>query len=317
MQTASVDTESETAVARESIPADGSFPEEPLHPVEATEDIESTAESPEIFDTSQNAFKYIDIDSISSNPYQPRHVFAADGLDELAASIAENGVLQAITVRCVPDGYQLIAGERRLRAAKQAGLLLIPAMIIAASDAETAIISLVENLQREDLNVIEEARCYADIIDRFGMTQEQLARSLGRSQSGVANKLRLLRLPSEIQDALSAAQLSERHARAILRFPDAIQQLDAMEIILQHSLSVRQCEEWVQSELEKMREFDAEAQGRHRERIRRFIPKDMLLFFNEFKSVVQTMQKAGIAAEYEQQEEDDYWEVTVRIKKKA
>ena len=251
------------------------------------------------------------LDLIDSNPFQPRQSFDRETLVELAASISEFGVLQPVIVRRDGERYQLIAGERRTRAARLAGYSSIPALLREMDDTGLALLSLIENLQRESLNVIEEALSYARLLVEFELTQEELARRLGRSQSSVANKLRLLRLPAVIQESLILGHLSERHARALLRLPHEELQKEALQLIVELGLSVRQTEAWVEEALHPEDKDSTKTKARRR----RFVPKDMLLFFNEFRSVVQTMQQAGISAEYLQEEEEDSWKVIVRIKK--
>ncbi|UZQ83009.1 ParB/RepB/Spo0J family partition protein [Thermoanaerobacter sp. RKWS2] len=164
---------------------------------------------------------YLPIDSIRPSPYQPRKTFDIKNLQELSESIKVYGVLQPITVRMVGNNsYELVAGERRLKASKLAGLTEIPAIIVNAQDEDAAVLALIENLQREDLNFIEEAEGYYNLINDHHLTQEQLAKMLGKSQSTIANKLRILKLSKEIKEKLLENDLTERHARALLRLPD-------------------------------------------------------------------------------------------------
>ena len=157
---------------------------------------------------------YIDIDSIRPNPYQPRKQFSKGALEELCESIQQYGVIQPVNVRKISSNkYELVAGERRLRAAVMAGLKEIPAIVININDNDSAVLALIENLQREDLNYLEEAEGYSSLINEHGLTQEDLARKIGKSQSTVANKIRLLRLPPLVKKILSDNNLTERHAR--------------------------------------------------------------------------------------------------------
>ena len=183
--------------------------------------------------------------SIRPNPSQPRTVFADDALDELADSIRRHGILQPLSVRRTGGGYELIAGERRLRAGVLAGLTEIPCIVMQMDDRESGLVALVENLQRQDLDYIEQARGIRTLTERFSMSQEQAARLLGLSQSAVANKLRLLRHSGEVLDALRRAGLSERHARALLKLPEEGQKLEAVETVSARSLSVAQTEQYV------------------------------------------------------------------------
>jgi ParB family chromosome partitioning protein len=187
------------------------------------------------------------IDSIAPNPKQPRKDFDDKALQELSASLVQSGVLQPVVVRRVGDGYQLVVGERRWRAAKLAGLTRIPAVVREASDAETLELALVENLLREDLNPMEEAEAYQRLLAEFGWTQEELAQRVQRDRSSIANCLRLLKLPELIQEDLRANRLTMGHARALLSLTSPAEQLKLREEILAHSWSVRATEEGVQA----------------------------------------------------------------------
>ncbi len=186
------------------------------------------------------------INEIAPNPNQPRKTFDVRSLQELSASMRQSGVLQPIVVRPAGNGYQLIVGERRLRAAKLAGLERVPAVIREATDAESLELALVENLLREDLNPMEEAEAYQRLLAEFGWTQEELASRVGKDRSSIANCLRLLKLPAVIQDDLRAGRLTMGHARALLSLTSAVAQLKLREEILAHSWSVRTTEEGVQ-----------------------------------------------------------------------
>jgi ParB family chromosome partitioning protein len=189
----------------------------------------------------------VGVDQVEPNPNQPRKAFDSSSLDELSASIRSSGVIQPIIVRRVGAGYQLIAGERRWRAARQAGLDRIPAIVREASDAESLELALVENLLREDLNPMEESEAYRHLLAQFGWTQEQLAQRIGRDRTSIANSLRLLRLPEEIQADLRSGRLTMGHARALLALPTAADQLKLREDILAHYWSVRATEESVRA----------------------------------------------------------------------
>src|SRR5229473_400843 len=189
----------------------------------------------------------VPIDQIEVNPHQPRKVFDFTALDELAASIRSSGVIQPIIVRRFAGAYQLIAGERRWRAARQAGLDRIPAIVREASDAESLEIALVENLLREDLNPMEEAEAYRQLLQQFGWTQEQLGQRIGRDRTSIANVLRLLRLPDEIQADLRGGRLTMGHARALLALTSAADQLRLRDEILAHDWSVRATEDSVRA----------------------------------------------------------------------
>jgi ParB family transcriptional regulator, chromosome partitioning protein len=189
----------------------------------------------------------VSIDQIEPNPNQPRKSFESNALEELAASIRSSGLIQPVVVRRVTDGYQLIAGERRWRAARQAGLERIPAIVREATDAESLELALVENLLREDLNPIEEAEAYRSLLAQFGWTQEQLAQRIGRDRTSIANALRLLRLPDEIQDDLRGGRLTMGHARALLALGTTAEQLTLRDEILAHDWSVRATEDSIRA----------------------------------------------------------------------
>ena len=188
----------------------------------------------------------LELDQIRPNPNQPRKEFNQASIDELAASLKSSGLIQPIVVRRVGQGYELIAGERRLRAARQAGFIRVPAVVRDATDVESLELALVENLMREDLNPIEEAQAYQRLLAEFGWTQEDLGQRVGKDRSSIANSLRLLKLPQPIQADLVAGRLTMGHARALLSLTDPADQLKLRDEILAHSWSVRATEEGVQ-----------------------------------------------------------------------
>ncbi len=256
----------------------------------------------------------IPLEAVSRNPYQPRKVFEEDELEGLARSIEEYGVLQPVVVRKRGHGYELIAGERRLRAAEKAGLKAIPALVRELSDEEVALQGLVENLQRRDLSFLEEAEGYRQLMEKFGFTQGELARRLGKSQSAIANKLRLLNLPAEIREAISREIISERHARALLRLPDCEQQREVLEEIRRKDLNVREAEELIEGRLQGISRAK-EGSGRRKQKITRVF-KDIRIFVNSFREAVNTLRKVGFDARMEQEDRGDYIEICVRIPKK-
>lgn len=193
-----------------------------------------------------SAINEIDIELISPNPDQPRTTFDTEALEELAASIRELGIVQPLSLRDVGDGrYQIIAGERRWRAARMAGLSTVPAYVRTASDSEVTEMALIENIQREDLNAIEVALAFRKLIDTYNLTQDRLSERLGKKRATIANHLRLLRLPAEIQLGLRDRKLDMGHARALLGVANPKQQLKLYNLILREGLSVRRVEELV------------------------------------------------------------------------
>lgn len=248
----------------------------------------------------------LDIDSIRPNPAQPRRTFAAEELRELADSIASNGLLQPLVVRHVQGGYELVAGERRLRACKFIGMREVPVLITACTDRESAIFALTENLQREDLNMFEEADGLRRLIEEWNITQEECAARLGRSQSAVANKLRLLKLSGSAREIILENHLTERHARALLRLPNAEMQKQILEMVLHSQLNVQQTDALVSKLLE--------SEPKHKQHQLPII-KDVRIFGNTIEHAVTTLRSTGVPAETFHTETDDYLEWVVRIPK--
>ena len=242
------------------------------------------------------------------NPRQPRKTFSKEELDGLSRSIASNGLLQPISVRRTSGGkYEIIAGERRWRACIQAGMRQIPCLVQECSDAQSAVLAILENLQRQDLQVFEEAEGIRRLMEDWGVTQEEAARRLGKSQSAIANKLRLLRLTSEERKCIVENGLSERHARAILRIPQEDVRKKLLAQVVEKGLTVRQTEELVEKTLEEKTAKPA--------RGRTFIAKDIRIFLNTIDHAIRTMQDAGILAQADRKDMSDYLEYTVKIPK--
>ncbi len=249
----------------------------------------------------------IPVEQIAPNPAQPRREFAEGALDELAESIRENGLLQPVTVRRVPGGYELVAGERRLRACKKAGLATVPCLVQDCDGRQSAVLSMLENIQREDLQLFEEAEGLQRLIGEWGVTQEEAARRLGKSQPALANKLRLLRLTAEEREAVTRAGLTERHARAALRLPEPMR-LPALREIIRKGYNVQQAEAYVESLLASGGERKAKPRAKG-------IVKDVRIFLNTVQHAVDTMKRSGIAAVARKNETDEYIECTILIPK--
>lgn len=201
--------------------------------------------------TNSDSIISLPIDSIERNPFQPRRVFDDEKLSEMAESIKSRGLLQPILVRQIPVGWQLIAGERRLRASKLAGITEIPCIPIQADDAQVLEFALIENLQRENLNPIEEARGYDELSSQFNLTQEEIAQKVGKDRSTIANSLRLLKLPHTIQEDLEFGRITPGHARALLSIENKGLQTKLWSLIVENGLSVRQAEAWAREKKEK------------------------------------------------------------------
>ncbi|MBQ6387745.1 MAG: ParB/RepB/Spo0J family partition protein [Ruminococcus sp.] len=259
---------------------------------------------------SENTISEISIIKIRPNRAQPRKMFNEDELSALSRSIAENGILQPLTVRKISAAeYELIAGERRLRAAVIAGLRKVPCIVVRCSEKESAIYALLENLQRADLGIFEEARGIARLIRRYGLTQEQAALRLGKSQSTVANKLRLLRLTEEEQEWIVKAGLSERHARALLRMDDESTRREALSRVVTDSLNVKQTEHLVGILLQSTPKPE-KSKGNSKAVI-----KDVRIFLNTINKAIDTMRLSGIDAQSNKTDTNDFIEYTIRIPK--
>ena len=264
--------------------------------------------------------RLIDVRQIVENPDQPRLVFEEEALRELAASIQKHGVLQPITVRRRGGGrYELIAGERRLRAAQLAGLQEVPAILLDVSDEESAVLALIENIQRQDLSYMEEAQGYQKLTEAYGMTQEDIAEMMGKSQSAVANKMRLLKLSEAVQQALAEFGLTERHARALLKLSDEKLQLEAAIAIGKQGLNVREAEfyiDLVQSGLSTADAAETEDEGkdapRKKPHVKRYV-RDIRLFTNTVSKAALYMQEAGVPVEVTENKTDTYYEMVVRV----
>lgn len=250
----------------------------------------------------------ISIDKVIPNIYQPRKYFNEDAIEELSQSIKQYGIIQPLTVRRMGESFELVAGERRLRAAKLANLESVPCNVIDITDSESAEIALLENLQREDLNYIEEAEAYYNLISDHNFTQDELAKRMGKKQSTIANKLRLLKLSAEVRTICLQNKLTERHARALLTVPTEQLQLRIVQKVIKDSLNVKNTEDLINKELLKL--AGKELKNKKNKNIRATLPAK--LYVNTIK---QVLQKFNIPAEYGYKDEDEFIEVTVKIPK--
>ena len=239
--------------------------------------------------------------AIKPNPAQPRRIFNEAALTELADSIRQHGILQPLSVRRVGTVYELIAGERRLRAGQMAGLTEIPCIIMNMDDKESGMAALVENLQRQDLDFIEEALGISKLIEQWAMSQEQIAKILGKSQSAVANKLRILRHSPQVLSAIREGGLTERHARALLKLPTDAEKLAAIAIIVQTSMSVARAESYIESRLAEKEPKQPRA--------------NVGAFLNSLNQSLARIQLSGIPAISERLETDRQIVLTITIPK--
>ncbi|MEK5078705.1 nucleoid occlusion protein [Solibacillus sp. FSL W7-1436] len=256
----------------------------------------------------------IPIDKIIPNRYQPRTVFDDEKIEELARTIHTHGVIQPIVIRPMdndPDKYEIIAGERRYRAMKSLQWVEVPAIVRNLNDRETASIALIENLQREELTAIEEALAYQKLLGLHQLTQEALAQRLGKGQSTVANKLRLLKLPQFVQDAILNREISERHARALIVVKDEQLQMQLIAATKEFDWNVRQLEEQIQKILNP-----DEPEIKKRKPSRKAISKDVRIALNTIKQSLSMVTKSGINVKTEEEDTDDYYQITVKIPKK-
>lgn len=247
----------------------------------------------------------LEVEKIRPNPYQPRKTFG-DDIEELAKSIRSNGILQPLTVRREDNGYILVAGERRLRAAKLLEMKLVPCIIIDVTERNSALLAILENIQRKDLSFFDEAEALEKLIEFYGMTQEDAAIKLGKTQSTIANKLRLLKLSPEVRRKISEYGLTERHARALLRLSEEDKQLDMVENIYLKRMNVETTEKAIERLLEKEKELESI-------RRRKGAFRDVRLFVNTINKAVEMMKAAGINADSEKIQLEDHIEYIVRI----
>ncbi|MBG9785361.1 nucleoid occlusion protein [Shouchella lehensis] len=259
--------------------------------------------------------KQIPVEDIVPNRFQPRTVFDEERITELAQTIRTHGIIQPIVVRIREEKYEIIAGERRFRAVSSLGWETIPAIIKEFNDSQTASIALIENLQREGLTAIEEATAYAKLIEIHQLTQESLAQRLGKGQSTIANKLRLLNLPKKVQDAILNRLISERHARALigLKGNNEAQEL-ILEQIISEQLNVKQTEERVQQFLYP--DLEEKDEPKKKKATRKSYPKDMRIAMNTIRQSVDMVMKTGLKVDTDEEDNDEFYQFTIRIPKK-
>lgn len=253
---------------------------------------------------------HIPIDQITPNQFQPRTVFNEDKIKELAQTIHTHGMIQPIVVRTsTEDTYEIIAGERRWRASQVLEWEKIPAIIRNMTDTETASVALIENLQREELTVIEEAKAYEQLLEMHDLTQEALAQRLGKSQSTIANKLRLLKLSDVVQAELLNKTITERHARALMKVTDVEVQTEILQMILESDLNVRQTEEYIEK-------LFAPTEKKEKKTVLKGFNKDIRIAVNTIRQSLHMVSETGINVETDEEEHDDYYQITIKLPKR-
>lgn len=254
--------------------------------------------------------RQIPVGEIVGSPYQPRTIFDDEKIDELCQTIRTHGVIQPIVVRYRNEKYEIIAGERRWRAVKKLGLESIPAILRDFNDSQAASIALIENLQREGLTSIEEAMAYQNLIDLHQLTQESLAQRLGKSQSTIANKIRLLQLPDEVKNALMERKITERHARALLSLDSEEMQLKVLGEIISKELNVKQTEARIA--------FYKEVAKNKKSPSRRIsFTKDVRLALNTIRQSIDMVTGSGLQIKTEEKDHEDHYEIVIQIPKRS
>lgn len=257
---------------------------------------------------------FLSVSSIVPNPNQPRKHFSPEGLAELSASIAEHGVLQPLSVRKLSGGkYELISGERRLRAARLAGLETVPCILVSADDLESSLLALIENLQRRDLDFVEEASALQKLISTYHLSQEEAAKRVGKSQSAVANKLRLLKLSPELLERIRSEGLTERHSRALLRVPED-RRGEVLQHVVENRLNVAQTDAYIDELLTPAPPEEDQPRPKARKRPVVYI-KDVRFFLNTLQRGLETMQRSGLNAQCGKSEDEDTLTLTITIPK--
>ncbi len=257
----------------------------------------------------------ISADRIVPNPAQPRVTFDEESISALAQSISQVGLIQPLVVRQMGSVYELVAGERRLRACKSLGMEKVPCIVQEyVAEEDSAMMALIENLQREDLNFVEEAQCYNALLNNYNLTQDELAKRLGRSQSSIANKLRLLRLSEPVKEAMLASGFTERHARALLKLREERHQLDIIKKVGDKGLSVKDTERLVEKTLDKF--YDERCPGaKPRPVIVRQV-RDYRLFMNTVNAAITQLRESGMHVTVEQNDQDGGVDINISIRNK-
>ncbi|MCP3739947.1 nucleoid occlusion protein [Rossellomorea sp. BNER] len=276
---------------------------------EKEQEMEMEVEEESNMTEERDEVKNIPISQIVPNRFQPRTIFNEEKIDELSRTIHTHGIIQPIVVREFENNqFEIIAGERRWRAVQKLEWETVPAIVKNLNDTETASVALIENLQREELSPIEEAMAYGKLLELHDLTQEALAQRLGKGQSTVANKLRLLKLPEEIQEALLSKKLTERHARALIPLKNPEKQILLMQEIIEKSLNVKQTEDRVVKMLDQ-----SETKPKPK---RRAFSKDMRIAVNTIRQSLSMVSDSGINLDSEEEEHEEFYQFTIRIPKK-
>ncbi len=264
----------------------------------------------------------VPLEKIRTNPFQPRKNFDQGKIEELAQSIKTYGLLQPVILSSDQDEYYIVAGERRYLACKFLGWVEIPAIIRKYPHSSMVAVALIENIQREDLNFLEEAEGYRRLMEEFHLTQEVLAQRLGKSQSSIANKLRLLKLPEEVKNLLKAEKLSERHARALLKLSCPQKQKEAVEQIMSEAMSVKEAEMLVE-DIQRVQDNASEGSSGNkvvgavqpREPQKKVVVRDARIFLNTMRQAVQMIRRSGLYPQVSETEDETCWEVRIRLPK--
>ncbi len=254
----------------------------------------------------------IPMEKIQANPFQPRQEFDENDLVELAKSIRSYGLIQPIVVRAIENGFQIVAGERRYRACCMLGMNEIQSVVQEMNDEKVAAVSLIENIQRKELNYFEEANAYSILINQFGMTQDELARKIGRSQSAIANKLRILKLPQDVKEMIEPPVVTERHARALLKINNAETQMEIIRQIIDKELTVKETEELV-DKLSR-NNIPGDTERRNNQNVSMII-RDARIFLNTIRETIKRARQTGVDIVMDERDLEDEYEITIKIAK--